>query len=169
MCEENRLVIGGTIFKHKDIHKLTWTSPDGRTQNQIDHIIINSKWRTSLQDVIAKRGADIGSDHTLVTGKIKLKLRKARKKSQREPPINIARLKEQEIRKAFQTEVKNRFAVLQDQQELDLYTFNKALIEVGNNILGPRRKRKEEWISERTWKNRRKERSRKYSRQNLID
>ena len=32
-CMENDLVIGGTIFKHKDIHKQTWNSPDGVTHN----------------------------------------------------------------------------------------------------------------------------------------
>ena len=26
-CEENNMVIGSTLFQHKDIHKMTWTSP----------------------------------------------------------------------------------------------------------------------------------------------
>ena len=50
-CGINNLVIGGTIFPHKDIHKLTWNSPNGRDKNQIDHIMINGKWKRSLQDV----------------------------------------------------------------------------------------------------------------------
>ena len=39
-CAFNELVIGGSVFKHRDIHKATWVSPDGRTKNQIDYISI---------------------------------------------------------------------------------------------------------------------------------
>ncbi|XP_061194738.1 craniofacial development protein 2-like [Saccostrea echinata] len=79
-CQENNLIIGGTIFMHKDIHKTTWNSSDGRTKNQIDHIIINKRWKSSLLDVVAKQGADVGSDHSLVLAKVKLMLRKSRRK-----------------------------------------------------------------------------------------
>lgn len=62
-CLFNNLCIGGSLFPHKDIHKATWVSPDGRTKNQIDHCAISKPWRSSLIDVKVHRGADAGSDH----------------------------------------------------------------------------------------------------------
>ena len=52
----NSLIIGGTIFPHKVIHKHTWRSPDNRTRNQIDHILISRKHRNALQDVRSVKG-----------------------------------------------------------------------------------------------------------------
>ena len=76
-CAVNNIVIGGSVFPHKRIHKATCVlvSPDQVTENQIEHIGINKMFRRSLQDVHVKRGAYVASDHHLVTAIIKLKLR----------------------------------------------------------------------------------------------
>nr|KAG5700908.1 hypothetical protein BaRGS_012315 [Batillaria attramentaria] len=55
-CALNQLVIGGSIFPHKHIHKATWRSPDHVTENQIDHICISWKFRRSWRDMRVMRG-----------------------------------------------------------------------------------------------------------------
>ncbi|CAH8533033.1 unnamed protein product [Schistosoma turkestanicum] len=76
ICAFNKLVIGGTIFPHKCIQKAPWISPDHTTQNQIDHICINIKFRRTMENVRTKRGADIASDNHFLVARMKLKLKK---------------------------------------------------------------------------------------------
>lgn len=87
VCAFNKLVIGGTLFQHKRIHKATWVSPDQTTENQIDPICINKKFRRSLLDTRVKRAADVASDHHLLTGNLKLKLKKKIRKKHTESQI----------------------------------------------------------------------------------
>ena len=54
----NGLDIKGTMIPHKEIHKITWTSPDGRSENQIDHIKIAKECRSSVMNTVVRRGAD---------------------------------------------------------------------------------------------------------------
>ena len=66
MCDLNELVITGTLFSHKATHKETWVSPNGTTRNQIYHVLINKRVRSSVKDTRVFRSADVGSDHHLV-------------------------------------------------------------------------------------------------------
>ena len=51
------VVTQSTMFLHQNIHKHTWTSADGKTHNQIDHIFIGRKWHSSILDVRSFSGA----------------------------------------------------------------------------------------------------------------
>ena len=51
VCSTSHLVIGGGLFPHHEIHKLTWCSTNERDNNQIDHLMFNGTSRGSLQDV----------------------------------------------------------------------------------------------------------------------
>jgi len=48
------------------IHKSTWTSPDGITHNQINHVLVDKRRQSSIIDVHSLRGADHDTDHYLV-------------------------------------------------------------------------------------------------------
>jgi len=47
-CGVNDFVIGGSLFPHKNAHKVTWVSPDHVTETQIDHICISRRHTPAL-------------------------------------------------------------------------------------------------------------------------
>lgn len=69
------LVMKSTMFPLKNIYKGTWKAPNGRYTNQIDHVLINTRFKNCLHEVKTVR-ADFDSDHYLVKGKLNVKLQK---------------------------------------------------------------------------------------------
>ena len=89
------------------IHKLTWRSPDGRTEIQTDPILVNGQWRRSLQDVKARRLADVGNDHNLLMGKLALKLRNAKTGEKKKQRFDTAKLQNPETKQQFTNALKS--------------------------------------------------------------
>ena len=102
-CTTNSLVITTTSFPHKDIHKYTWTSPDGCTCNQIYHVVVNSCFKRSVFDTRSYRGVDISSDHTcnLVVAVMQLKLCRVGKKASNISKYECSKLRTPEVRQEF--------------------------------------------------------------------
>ncbi|XP_046565193.1 uncharacterized protein LOC124273893 [Haliotis rubra] len=88
----------------------------------------------------------------MVLAKVKLKLRRVRRQGQRPPRVNISKLKDPSIKKAFQIQARNRFSVLKEQQNTGLQQFNEVLLETGKRLFGHKKKKREEWISDDTWR-----------------
>ena len=78
-CQENVLVIAITLLQQHKRRLYTWTSPGGQYQNQTDYILCSQRWRSSIQSVKTRLGADFGSDHELLIAKFRLKLKKVGK------------------------------------------------------------------------------------------
>ena len=112
LCANNQLVIGGSIFPHKRIHKATWISPDHVTENQIDHICISRKFRRAWQDVRVRRGADVPSDHHLLLTTVRLRLKKNITASNQRTKFNVGLLRDQSVQEKFSIDLSNRFQPL---------------------------------------------------------
>jgi len=82
-AEANKLIISSTSFEHKNIHKGTWNDPAGRRVNQIDHVLINKRRATTVEDVKTMRGANCDRDHFLVRIIIRHKISHTYQKKQK--------------------------------------------------------------------------------------
>ncbi|VDP62173.1 unnamed protein product [Schistosoma mattheei] len=155
LCAFNKLVIGGTIFPHKRIQKVTWISPDHTTENQINHICINKKFRRTMEYVRTRRGADIASDHHLVVANLKLRLKKNWKTGQTAlQRFNTAFFRDTKISNDFMIALNNRFPALQDLLEEEETTVDgnwkgikEALTSTCQKVLGLKKHYHKEWIS----------------------
>jgi len=47
-CRDNELFVTSTTFRHREHRKVTWRSPDGRTSNIIDLILVCKRWSVSV-------------------------------------------------------------------------------------------------------------------------
>ena len=152
-CMFNDLVIGGRLFPHKPNHKKTWKSPDGKTENQIDHITIVRKWRRNVR---VKHGADAATDHYLVISEIQIKF-KAYKDQAIRPShkFNVNCLKVKRKVKEFSVELKNKFSSLSQLQEENIKDQWHHIQEVWKStcstVLGKKTKKHKEWLTTETW------------------
>ena len=87
----------------------------------------------------------MGSNHNLVIGTIALKLRRAKPTEKRQSRFDVSKFRDSETCGKFHIEIRNRFSVLEDQQELDI-------MGASGNVLGYKKNRKEKWILGEAWK-----------------
>ena len=56
IATSKNLVVKSTMLPHRNIHKYTWTFPDGKTYNQIEHVLIGRRWHSCVLGVRSFRG-----------------------------------------------------------------------------------------------------------------
>ena len=76
MAEEADLILTNTTFQKKRGKLWTYISDMNGAKTQIDYILINRKWKNSVKNVETYSSfSSIGSDHRIVSAKLKLSLR----------------------------------------------------------------------------------------------
>jgi hypothetical protein len=101
-----QMAINSMYFMHKRIHSQTWHSPDGHTFNQIDHCLIDGIIFSDVIDVLARRGANIDSDHMLVVIKLRARIcRASNTKPQQLRRFSVDRLKDKDVASRYYDEL----------------------------------------------------------------
>lgn len=173
LCNTMGLTIGGSLFPHKHLHKITWISPDHVTENQIDHIAISKMWRHSLCDVRNKRSADMGTDHHLLIGELQLKLSAVNRKPHiKRKRFDLSKLDNPNVLNNYQSllSAQIRNCARPEDEVFDAETYweqaKHAFTEAAQQSVGNPQRQNDPWITERTWNliNARKEEKEKVNR-----
>jgi hypothetical protein len=104
------------MFHLCSIHTYTWTSPDGQMHKQIDHVLIDRRWHSSILDVRSFRGVHCDTDHYLVVAKIsdRLAVSKGPVHKMDMDRFNLKKLNEGEVKEQSQATVKKGFSALEN-------------------------------------------------------
>ncbi|CAF3528318.1 unnamed protein product [Adineta steineri] len=147
-CQENHMVITNTCFQQPKRRLYTWTSPNGQHRNQIDYIICNRRWKSSITSVKTRPGADCGTDHELLLACFRIKLKQHQKSTQTSKPDL------QNIPYKYKVAVKNRFDALNliGKEPEELWQEIRDIIndETKINIPTIPKKKKNNWLSSST-------------------
>ncbi|KAK3565106.1 hypothetical protein QTP86_033155, partial [Hemibagrus guttatus] len=66
-CASHSLSITNTMFKHKGVHQYTWYQDTLGWRSMIDLVIVSSDLRPHVLDTRVKRGAELSTDHLVVS------------------------------------------------------------------------------------------------------
>ena len=130
-------------------------SPNHVTENQINHICMSLKFRRTWRDVQMMRGADVSSDHHLMTT-VRLRFKRFTNANSTRTKYNVGLLRNKDTQAAFQISLFNRFRPLQEMiedNEMDIETqrehCKKLWHDTCEEVLG-KKTQHEEWISANT-------------------
>ena len=99
-------------------------------------------------------GADIGSDHEIVMMTFKLRLQRVENQGSIRIRFSLEKLKDPNIAEFFQASIGGKFALLlaleNQDTEIDalINSFNSAMTETANNILGKHRTAEKSWVTD---------------------
>ena len=97
---DNDLYICNTRFQ-QDSRKWTRRSPNNRTKNMIDLILIRKRWKTAIWNCRTYQGADVASDHSLVMCRFRTRL-KVNVSNRAQARLDMNALQDPDTNKAFQ-------------------------------------------------------------------
>ncbi|PNF23403.1 hypothetical protein B7P43_G12243 [Cryptotermes secundus] len=127
------LTVKSTMFPHRNLHKITCTSPDGMIHNQIYHILIDRRRHSSIPDVRSFRAEDCDTDHYLMVAKVRERLAVSKRTTHRVKMemFSLKKLNEVEDKEQYCVEISNLFTALENlETEVDV---NKAWETIRGN------------------------------------
>ena len=110
-CEKS-LCITNTMFEKRIGKRWSFEDPKGK-QYLLDYILVNSKWKNSILNSEAySTFASVGSDHRIITARIRLSLRSTKPASNKKRYDWSLLRHDGDLQSRFRVELRNRYSAL---------------------------------------------------------
>ena len=143
-CALNKLCVTNTLYKHKHQRLVTWRSPDNRTQNQIDFIIIQQSCKSIVKNCRVYNSADIDSDHSLLISTCVFMVKKIKRSKPTSKKFNVEKLEDRNVSQELEHRIGGAFEPLLSLETTmdDLYEqFKNETNMITQEVLGRKRPR----------------------------
>ena len=117
----NKLKIMNTFFKKKSNKRWIWHSPNFENFNEIDYVLTDKS--SIVRNIEVLNQVNVDSDHRMVRCKVKIDTKRERQKLFHLKPEPL-RVPQQHVNK-FKLELRNRYAILEEQQALNYKNIGK--------------------------------------------
>ena len=149
------MIVGNIWFKQHPRKLWTWRSPDSRIRNQIDYILISRRLRNALTVAKTVPSADCYSDHRLLIGTLRIKLKKVKYITGNIKYDLYTLSNDKEIQNKSNIEVQNSFDIVSDLEILfqdvnDQWEMLKNSISLAEETTIPKLKKvgRKKWMTE---------------------
>ena len=144
LCTEFDLAVCNTSFRQKVMQKVTWIHPRSKHGHILDYIITRKRDLRDVCTVRVMRGAECGTDHKLVRGKLKMCIKRKERTTAVKVPkrIDVSKLQNSEVREALRNTFDNiDVGGSWEQFKTQVYT-------VAVDVLGIKKTNHKDWFDE---------------------
>ena len=95
------LRIGGSWFQRPNSWRWSWYSNTGRTKKEIDHILVDGRWRMLRNCRVFRSAQFFSTDHRLLVATLGLRLRVPRPPASGQVRLDVGRLRDPQVAQEF--------------------------------------------------------------------
>ena len=143
--------MAGSWFQRPQAHLWTLYSNAGAVENEIDHVLVDGRWRMIQNCRVYRSAQFLNTDHRLVVATLKLQLKSGRMVPF-QPMLNVGKLKNERVAEEFANMLSGDFgglSALGNPEEL-WSAFKTSILDVAGGCLGTRCRAKKNFVSQET-------------------
>ena len=145
------LRVAGSWFQHPQAHRWTWYSNAGGVAKEIDHVLVDGRWRMIQNCRVYRSAQFLNTDHRLIVATLKLHL-KSRRMVPSQPRLDVGKLKDERVAEEFANKLSGDLRSLGalGGPEVLWSAFKTTVLDVAGGCLGTHRRAKKNFVSQGT-------------------